>query len=366
MLEDGTRLAPKAVFGMAAKRALRRDVRPGDFRGGDKTACFRAIEAAQFTIKRKEASGNASKKPRGRSSGTKSGGWISAGGKSIPPKHANLEDERATAPLTGWLIQAAMGRLTLTYPRAKMRLESECGFDEIFPTLVGRTAGAAMDRIQACDPSVPLLNVLLVSSITGVPGAGAVAYLRERYPREDWLGRRGAHKDPRWRDLIEAEAELVYAYRRWDALYRQVYGSGVPRGTGERVSAARAVSRGGEGPNHRALRLRVAADPGLVQRGLRAEMAETEVELPSGDRVDVVCYHASRTVAIEVKSSDSDSADLNRGVYQCVKYRAVLEAQDIRRHPRVLAWLVTEEPLPDDVRALARRLGVWTRVVARG
>ena len=103
-----------------------------------------------------------------------------------------------------------------------------------------------------------------------------------------------------------------------------------------------------------------------MERGLSAETAETEVELPSGDRVDVVCYHASRTVAIEVKSNDSDWADLHRGVYQCVKYRAVLAAQDIRRDPKVHAWLVTEEPLPDDIGAFARRLRVRTRVVARG
>ena len=54
----------------------------------------------------------------------------------------------------------------------------------------------------------------------------------------------------------------------------------------------------------------------------------TEHELLSGDRVDVVCFTESELVAVEVKSRDSNWQDLRRGVYQCVKYRAVLCAQE--------------------------------------
>ena len=122
--------------------------------------------------------------------------------------------------------------------------------------------------------------------------------------------------------------------------------------------------RGGEGPNHRALRLRVLRNPSLVRTELRPEATNTEVELLSGDRVDVVSITEDRTVAIEVKSKDSDWADLRRGVYQCVKYRAVMKAQDIRRNPNVESWLVTETPLPDELKNLARRLGVQTKVIS--
>ena len=198
-----------------------------------------------------------------------------------------------------------------------------------------------------------------------MPGRGAVGYLRGRHPEEDWLQGSDAHKDPRWRELIEAEATRVYAYGRWEALYRRVYDSELVWGEGEPASKKKAGgSRGGEGPNHRALRLRVMREPHLVRRGLRSKMAKTEVELLSGDRVDVVCYHPSMTVAIEVKSNDSDWADLQRGVYQCVKYRAVIVAQDQRRNPKVEAWLVTERRLPGGLRALARREGVRTKVVS--
>ena len=57
VLEDGTRLAPKAVFGLAARTALGVDVRPKHFRGGAGPPCFRAIAAAGFGIEPKRGRG---------------------------------------------------------------------------------------------------------------------------------------------------------------------------------------------------------------------------------------------------------------------------------------------------------------------
>lgn len=105
---------------------------------------------------------------------------------------------------------------------------------------------------------------------------------------------------------------------------------------------------------------------GEVEKRLGAAMAETEVELPSGDRVDVVIYGESATVAVEVKSGDSDWHDFRRGIYQCVKYRAVLRAQEVAAQedrPPVRARLVTESRLDGDSRALAKRLGVKHKIV---
>jgi hypothetical protein len=55
--DGGRRLAPKAVFGIAASEALGFDVLPKHFTGGIDTPCFRAIEAAGFEIVRKNAPG---------------------------------------------------------------------------------------------------------------------------------------------------------------------------------------------------------------------------------------------------------------------------------------------------------------------
>ena len=66
LLADGRRLAPKALFGVAARRALNLDVRPGHFRGGEGTPCFRAIRAAEFRIVPKAADGDVPAPPEER------------------------------------------------------------------------------------------------------------------------------------------------------------------------------------------------------------------------------------------------------------------------------------------------------------
>ena len=48
--DDGTRLPPKAVFGLAASEALGFEVRPWHFKGGMGSPCFREITAAGFSI----------------------------------------------------------------------------------------------------------------------------------------------------------------------------------------------------------------------------------------------------------------------------------------------------------------------------
>ena len=67
-------------------------------------------------------------------------------------------------------------------------------------------------------------------------------------------------------------------------------------------------------------------------------------------------------VAVEVKSTLSTDDDLRRGVYQCVKYRAVLQAQEIPVSVSVRTMLLTERELPADLKARARQLGVLLKV----
>ena len=224
-----------------------------------------------------------------------------------------------------------------------------------------------MNAILEEAPDAPLLNVLLVQARSGLPGSGAVGYLADRYPDLRWLRRDNAPNHTRWRELVEYEAARVYEYTRWNEVYRLVYGRRLPAASEDLTGKERdGTSRsGGEGVNHKALRLKVTREPSLVRRGLRPENTETEVELLSGDRVDVVSLAKDGTVAIEVKSRDSDWNDLRRGVYQCVKYRAVIAAQDVRQQPMVESWLVTETQLPVELLALARRLGVRTKVIRR-
>ncbi len=93
-------------------------------------------------------------------------------------------------------------------------------------------------------------------------------------------------------------------------------------------------------------------NPGEIEKSYKDFKTETEFVLASADRVDVVYRGRDMTVAIEVKSRDSDYDDFRRGVFQCIKYRAVMKAMDM---PKVVALLVTQTDIPGDLKTLLRR-----------
>jgi len=292
----------------------------------------------------------------------------------MKPTNENLEN--VAAPLmTRWLITAAKERRVVTYGEAMEKLEREEGFTSIGrATKLGFPAGKLMDVLHEADENAPLLNSLLVRQDTRLPGAGIGGYLAYHYGIEK-LGKDGAiDKHPKlWSEYSESAMQEAYDYDGWEHLYQRAFNKkfapddvakkrksgkdgnekdGIPRG------------RGGEGENHKALRLWVTNNPKRLAPRLKGVRAETEEELLSGDRVDSVYYADGQTFAIEVKSSTSNWYDLQRGIYQCVKYQAVMQAMDPREDAVVNALLVTEAPLDGTLKALAKQLGVRHKLVS--
>jgi hypothetical protein len=85
---------------------------------------------------------------------------------------------------------------------------------------------------------------------------------------------------------------------------------------------------GGEGENHKRLKEYVYNHPEVV--GIKGfKKREMEHILLSGDRLDVFFeLNDGQKIAVEIKPSTSPDADVLRGLYQCVKYKSILDAED--------------------------------------
>ncbi|WP_343792706.1 hypothetical protein [Brevundimonas kwangchunensis] len=275
------------------------------------------------------------------------------------------------APTMRWLIAVALNKSWLTYGGLKRLLEENDGFSTIFPTRIGWVAGAMMETIQAVEPDAPLLNVLVVSQTDETPSRGAGEFMAKRLgdPRLAAPGYKKQYPGS-WERHFNKAASEVYAYSAddWARLYKKVFGQPLlpdrmadDRDTlqegNEEDSGGGAFKygAGGEGPAHRALRLWVMNNPAEIRRSFATARTETEFGLDSGDRVDVAYHLPDRSVMIEVKSRISNVVDLHRGVFQCVKYRAVKEAMDVRTDPLVEVFLVTETKIPGEIKALLKR-----------
>ena len=279
----------------------------------------------------------------------------------------NLQGPSAVKPIARCLIGAALRSTTLTYGEARSRLEKECGFSKLSrASRAGWSAGTLQHAIHRHAPFAPLLNVLLVYKDTGVPGSGAREFLAARYPEERRLAKKGVDTayPELWARYARLAAAEAYRYDGWEVLYEALFGRYAP----DPFYAPRRRAGGGgggEGPAHEALREWARKHPECIHERFRHVDAKTEVDLLSDDRVDVVYWAPREVVVIEVKSRISDFDDFQRGVYQCVKYRAVMEAQEQEESGRrVRTFLVTETALPAHLARTAKRLHVPHRQVA--
>ena len=81
-----------------------------------------------------------------------------------------------------------------------------------------------------------------------------------------------------------------------------------------------------ESEAHKRLKDYVSKHPRSVELRKSLAPGDTEVVLPSGDKVDVLFQSESCRIAVEAKSHISNETDLRRGLFQCVKYRTILRA----------------------------------------
>jgi hypothetical protein len=120
---------------------------------------------------------------------------------------------------------------------------------------------------------------------------------------------------------------------------------------------------GGEGPDHLALKQRIAADPAVVlgETGLR--LVATEMPFPTGDRIDVVLEDQyGRLVAVEVEVDCA--ADEVIGPLQCMKYRALL-AYRFERDPLEVRMILAAHAVHAVVRAKCSRFEISVIEVTR-
>lgn len=131
------------------------------------------------------------------------------------------------------------------------------------------------------------------------------------------------------------------------------------------LSAARGFGGGGEGEAHKQLKLLAAQNPAFFGAPDNAE-GEVEFALPSGDSIDLVFRCSKRWVAVEIKSIISGDADLLRGLFQCIKYEAVLRAmhQVSGCEVEMDVLLCVGKPLAPALESIRASLGVKVVVFA--
>ncbi|HET6805986.1 MAG TPA: hypothetical protein VFH59_11160 [Frateuria sp.] len=209
---------------------------------------------------------------------------------------------------------------------------------------------------------LPPLNTIVINKRDKCAGKGGDPLLR------NYLNAKGQRfSAKRRKDLHRMARDIVFDYgERWVAVAEAFCAPILkPAAGGNRSGKPMKplkVSQGGgeETLEHRNLKEWVRSNPAFLARFGTFKSGETEYPLSSGDRLDVYFGTSAKRLAVEVKPSHASKIELQRGVYQVVKYRAVMRAEQeaqllIQQAQAVLVTTTVPDP---ESRELMRRLGV--------
>ena len=213
--------------------------------------------------------------------------------------------------------------------------------------------GVTLEELsEKWDAEIPKIQCLVVNKRDELPGEGISWFISDK----DNCGNLTKQEK---QELLNINLACIYFYPHWDEVLHVLDLEELESNFSDEISKA-SHSGGGEGRLHKAMKRYIASHPALLDSAYAGLKAKIECSLPSGDSLDVSLLGRKKWIGIEVKPRTSGSDDITRGLFQCVKYQAVMNAQakverlklDINVH------LVLESGLPKELVPLKNILGV--------
>lgn len=270
---------------------------------------------------------------------------------SQPLSGNKLYQERARTALP-LLVRQAMARTPITYSdlAQELRMPNPRNLNYVLGS-IGQTLRLLSKQLGTI---IPPIQCLVYNKFTGLPGEGVGMFLNERGFAKLPLNVR--------KSMVQDALKSIYDFDRWPRVLNALSLNASPSDFSVLLSQVTRRNGGGEGEGtrHKALKEYVARNPASIGLPTTTPPGQVERALPSGDSLDVSFRDKATWVAAEVKSACSDVGDILRGIFQCVKYKAVMEAELLSRdQPRnARAILVLESVLPESLIPLKNLLEV--------
>ena len=245
--------------------------------------------------------------------------------------------------------------------------------------------GYALLELSTEKRKVPPLTTIVVRKVDKFPGGGVDTFIDTYFSSNQISYIKMSSKEKLdWAALAQNK---VFEYQHWDKILnkcglsefeaplfpRPLPSSGKSNSRKRKVESPKPLrsgyARGGGGPSpeHEAIAKYVADHPAAIGLSEDFGTGETTYRFLSGDRPDVFFESEGRVMAVEVKPDFASEDDLERGIYQCIKYRAVARAQQKAAGDSSTATaqvlLVVGKALPPKLQKLAKQLEVdWAEI----
>lgn len=216
--------------------------------------------------------------------------------------------------------------------------------------------GRALEQIGTeWGEQIPPIQCLVINKSTHLPGEGISGFLDNE---QEFLNSSNRVR----RRMVAQIISKIHAYPRWDDVLEYLGLSPIAVDLSEEIQRAKQTPKWGTGESeaHRKFKEWIFKNPVAIGLDANVEPIQTEYGFPSQDKVDVAFQTRNTFIGVEVKSRISGEDDIIRGLFQCVKYNALIEAEQTfcnpRRDGRVI--LALEGRFPHNLVSARNQLGV--------
>lgn len=269
---------------------------------------------------------------------------------ALPVEGEKLYQQRARIALP-ILVRQALASMPITYGdlAGEMNMPNPRNLNYVLGS-IGQTLNILSDKWGS---RIPPIQCLVTNKDTGLPGEGVGWFITD-------LSNYKKHSIKQRRDLVNTELQKIYTFEKWTEVLNELALKPLAIDFNLIHKMAGGYDGGAESEEHKKLKDYVAHNPNKFGLPSSIKLGEQEHVLPSGDSLDVFFDHTGEHIGIEVKSRISNSTDIARGLYQCVKYKAVLEARQAAngKAQNVRTFLVLGGSFPAELIPLKNILGI--------
>lgn len=249
------------------------------------------------------------------------------------------------------LVYYGQIRKTLYYSELGTKIGAHPNFG------VPRILGYLRDEICA-KKGYPFISAIVVNKKTEMPGDNFLPGGTKHLSKEEK------------KEIFEKIRDEVLAFDAWDDLLGELGLRSIKKRpedfkeeVREYIELLKKRKSIGEGPAHLKLKNYVAENPECVGLSMKTE-GEVEHTFLSGDECDVA-FDISDDKAVVVEIKNGERGELIKGIYQAIKYRALMVAEKGEGKDYDVAAFLVAYKIPDDITEFARIFDINCKIITQ-
>lgn len=267
--------------------------------------------------------------------------------------------------LTGDILYLQRARITLPYLVRLAKAGQNIYYSDLAQEInisnprnlnyiLGAIGNALLKLGERTNTEIPPIQCVVINKRDELPGEGIGWFISPN----DFNNMTKSQK----KRIVETQLTKIYTFQKWDWVLQALELKPLNVNFQNEIIEIKMKKGygGGESESHKRFKEFISRNPTAV--GLNSKLSDGIVEyiLPSEDTIDVLFIDNNLKIGIEVKSNISDSNDIFRGIFQCVKYKHLIEAEQIINNelPNSRVILALQGELPSSFITAKNLLGI--------